>query len=137
MLDTVVLFAASDPLDKHHEDAVAHLSSAVDDLVIAGSAMFEFDLVLKSNGFSPSQRRTVFLSMAAEFPSSIQAVGSVTAPILFTAAILQEVHGLDYFDALVAAEALARDGKVVSTDREFDKIRGLERLPLKADRARG
>lgn len=37
---------------------------------------------------------------------------------------------LDYFDALLASEALEHDGEVVSSDRQFDKIPGLRRVTL-------
>jgi len=37
--------------------------------------------------------------------------------------------GLDYFDSLVAAEALEHDGAVVSSDRKFDRVPGLKRMP--------
>ena len=48
--------------------------------------------------------------------------------VLYLSAKIEGEEGTDYFDAGVAAEAESFDGIVVSSDRVFDKLKGLKRI---------
>ena len=130
ILDTAVIFAAADPADRFHGDAKRRLGGAGEGVLLAASGLVEFDLVLRARGHSPALRRAEFAKLIAEFPDVEDSVGRIDARTLYVAAALEEGFGLGYFDSLVAAEALAFDGKVVSSDRDFDPVPGLKRIAL-------
>ncbi len=130
VLDTVVLFAAANPADKYHADASSHLARVGRRVKVAAAGLLEFDLVLKARGYSPSSRMREFRSMIEGFPEIEDASGTFAPRTLYVGAAIEEGFGLDYFDALIAAEALVFDGKLVSSDRDFDSVPGLERIAL-------
>jgi predicted nucleic acid-binding protein len=131
ILDTAVLFAAADPADKYHDDAARHLGSVGAEAIVAGSGLIEFDLVLRARGHPPAARRAEFKRLIAEFPEVETAVGRVKPRTMYVATSLEEGFQLGFFDSLIAAEALAFDGKIVSSDRDFDLVPGLKRIALK------
>jgi predicted nucleic acid-binding protein len=131
VLDTAVLFAGADEEDGFHADAVRHLERLGGDTVLAAAALVEFDLVLKSRGRDARDRGGLFALLLATYPQSVRAVHLATPRTFFLASLLSESDGLDYFDALVAAEALEHDGQVVSSDGAFEAIAGLTRIRLK------
>lgn len=125
-----MLFAAADDEDKFHRSAVSFLRKLGEDTVIATSALFEFDLVMRSRGLGEVARTARFVLLLQEFPQSATAVHRITPATFFLAFSMQGEHRLDYFDTLVAAEAFEHDGKVVSSDREFDRLGSLTRIGL-------
>ena len=127
VLDTVVLFAALSEADPRHKRAVYYMEKLGEEgYYVSAMALVEFDIVLKSRGFSYEERMDIFALLAADYP---HAKISPLSPITFyLAAKIEEEHGLDYFDACVAAEALLLDGVVVSTDEAFDRVAGLKRI---------
>ena len=93
---------------------------------ISAMALVELDVVLKSRCLSHEQRMDIFALLAADYPNAkISPLSPVT---FYLAAKIEKEHGLDYFDACVAAEALLLDGVVVSTDHAFDVVAGLRRI---------
>lgn len=131
ILDTAVLFAAADRSDKYHKDAAGRLAAAGPRVLLSAAGLVEFDLVLRGRGYSPRNRREEVRSMMAEFPEVEAAMSTIVPRTLYLAAAIEEGYRLDYFDSLIAAEALTFDGKLVSSDRDFDAIPGLERIPLR------
>ena len=95
---------------------------------IAGFALFEFDIVMKSRGFSFRERMLRHALLARDYPASTSKTRPLSPTTLYLAADIEGTQGIDYFDAGVAAEAKALDGLVVSTDPIFDKLHGLERV---------
>jgi predicted nucleic acid-binding protein len=130
VLDTVVLFAAADPLDKFHEEGVRRLRSVGGKSLVATSALMEFDMVLKSRGLSSSERMKLMSLLRAEFPDVASSVHPISLSTLYLAALHEREFGLDYFDALIAAEAAEHDGEMVSSDRAFDTVPNLKRVRL-------
>jgi len=127
VLDTVVLFAALSAADPRHEKAVYYMSKLHEEqYFISAVALLEFDLVLKSRGFSYDQCMEIFALLAADYPYA--KVTQLSPTTLFLAAHIEDRYGLDYFDACVAAEALLLDRIIVSTDPAFDEIEGLKRI---------
>ncbi len=129
VLDTIVLFGAADPRDAHHKKAVDYLARLTEPgYYIAGFAMFEFDVVMKSRGLSFRERMLRHALLARDYPVSTSKVRALSPTTLYLAADMEGTQGIDYFDAGVAAEAKALDGTVVSTDRVFDKLHGVKRI---------
>jgi predicted nucleic acid-binding protein len=131
VLDTVVLFGAIDSEDERHETSVAHLKKLKwerDDYWLAGFALFEFDVVMKSRGFTFEQRMESHTLLIADFPEVATKTLANGPSVFRLAAELERDHGLDYFDAGVASESLQKSGVVISTDRIFDRIPNLSRI---------
>ncbi len=69
VLDTVVLFATADSNDKHHERAKKHLHLIGEPEVYLGAfALFEFDITLKSRGFTSEQRMEKYALLLRDHP---------------------------------------------------------------------
>ena len=129
VLDTVVLFGAADPKDSAHKKSSGYLARLVEPgYYLAGFALFEFDVVMKSRGFSFRERMLRHALLARYYPASTSKTRALSPTILYLAADVEGTQGIDYFDAGVAAEAKALDGLVVSTDRVFDKLLGVKRV---------
>ena len=129
ILDTVVLFGAADSKDVAHEKSKRFLARLEEPVYyLAGFALFEFDIVMKSRGFSYRERMLQHALLAKDYPAATVKVRSVSPSVLFLAARIEGEEGTDYFDAGVAAEAKSLDGRVVSNDRVFDGLKGLRRI---------
>ncbi len=125
----MVLFGAADPKDHAHEKSVGYLARlAQPDYYLAGFALVEFDIVMKSRGFSYRERMLRHALLARDYPMSTGKVRPISPTTLYLAAKMEGEEAADYFDAGVAAEAKALDGLVVSTDRFFDEIKGIRRV---------
>jgi predicted nucleic acid-binding protein len=130
IVDTAVLFAAGDDTDRFHRGAVAVLRKLGGKVLLGGAALIEFDVVLKSRGFSPEARREETILLMLEFPSTASSIHCLGPQTVYLAALYEEQFGLDYFDSMVAAEAAEHDSSIISSDREFEKIPGLRRISI-------
>ena len=130
ILDTQVIFAAADDKDRFHESAKFHLSKMSTKTVLGTFALVEFDIVLRSSGYSARQRSQEWLLLVEDFPRVATTVHRVSPSTFVLASNIERSLGLDYFDSLIAAESIEHDGAVVSSDREFDRVPGLMRMPL-------
>lgn len=130
VLDTQVLFAAADDEDRFHEAARSCLEGLSSRVVLGTFTLAEFDIVLKSSGYTSKERGDELLLLLKEFPFAASCVHHVSFSTFVLASDIEASLGLDYFDALIAAESIEHDGAVVSSDREFDKVPGLTRIPL-------
>ena len=129
VLDTVVLFAASDEDSGLHNRALGYLEQLEEkNMFIACFALLEFDIVLKSRGFTFEERMERHALLLRDFPKVGEKVLSLNPSTLYLTAKLEKELGLEYFDAGVAAEALQHDGIVVSTDAMFDRVSALTRV---------
>jgi len=128
ILDTVVLFATADSNDKHHARARRHLETVGDsDVYLGAFALLEFDITLKSRGYSFEERMEKHALLLSAHPALDRKVARIGPATLYLTSRLEAEVELEYFDAGIAAEALQLDGIVVSTDRAFDKVEGLRR----------
>ncbi len=128
LLDTMILFGTADSNDRHHEKAKRHLQGISKPEIYLGSfALFEFDVTLKSRGFSFLQRMETHALLLRDYPDLDRKVTRLTPSVLYLTSRLEEELQLEYFDAGIAAEALQLDGTVVSTDKAFDQVEGLTR----------
>ncbi len=130
ILDTVVLFAAADPLDRFHKDGVRQLGRVGGKLLVGTFALMEFDVVLKSRGLSAAERMKEMALLMKDYPGVASSVHPISPSTLYLAALDEQEFGLDYFDSLMAAEAAEHDGEMVSSDRGFDAVPNLKRIPL-------
>ena len=127
--DTELLFALS-PRDPKHEHAL-HAMSEVQGLVVPDTALLEFQAVLRARGRTPSQVRAALLALRQVLSSyGVREACTLSVGLLVRQCIIEEAYGLSYFDSFIAASALALDKRVVSDDRAFDRLPGLERIPL-------
>jgi len=114
IVDTVYLVALLNPDDPKHEEAVELLSDLGTSRRVSQAALIELDLLMKSRGFTIEERRNAWLVLTRVIPE--EAV-ELLAPKVFAVAVeLYESEGLDYFDALVAAQCVVRNAKPVTTD---------------------
>ena len=126
----MVLFAAADRSDRLHLQAVSLLNKPGRGLLMGTFALMEFDVVLKSRGFSGKARRDEMTLLTVDFPRVATSVHPISPKTLYLASLCEERFGLGYFDSLLAAEASDHDGVIISTDREFERVPGLSRIPL-------
>ncbi len=130
IIDTAVLFAAADDTDRFHRGAISTLRKLGGKALLGGSALIEFDVVLKSRGLTPEARREEMTLLMLEFPSTVASVHCPGPQTIYLAALYEEEFGLDYFDSMIAAEAAEHDSSVVTPDRDFEKVPGLRRIPI-------
>src|SRR3989442_11232392 len=106
ILDTVVLFGAADPKDAVHDKSKRFLARLAElDYYLAGFAMLEFDIVMKSRGFSHGQRMLQHALLAKDYPDSTVKVRPVSPTVLYLSVKIEGEEGYVYFDAVVSAEA--------------------------------
>jgi predicted nucleic acid-binding protein len=125
----VVLFGAVDSKDNHYQKACMHLQDISEPETYLGTfALLEFDIVMKSRGFSFESRMENHALLLRDYPHLDSKVAAISSATFYLSSKLEDETDLEYFDAGIAAEALQLDGKVVSTDRAFDKVDGLKRI---------
>ncbi len=124
----MVLFDALDPKDPYHRESLEHLRQLDrPEYFLAGFALFEYDIVLKSRGFTPSQRMEYYAVMLNDHPILSRKIRQLSPEVMYRAAELERETNIDYFDAGVAAEARMYDGRIISKDPIFDKLLGITR----------
>lgn len=129
VVDTEVLFAFN-PGDPKHSRVLKLLSGRAD-VVAPDVAMLEFQIVLRTRGRGVAQVKAAMLALhEALARHNVKEVKTLDSGLLALQCELEERHGLSYFDSLVAAAALALDQRVISSDKAFDNVPGLERIPL-------
>ena len=99
IVDTVALFAAAEPSDRFHGKATAQLRRLGNGLLLGTFALMEFDVVLRSRGFSARTRREEMTLLALDFPGAVASVHPVTPKTLYLAALYEEEFALGYFDS--------------------------------------
>jgi len=129
----VVIVAAADDRDRFHLASLNHLSQLSEEKLLASAALLEFDLLLRGKGYSENLRSEQFKLLLASYPRAASSVHHVSPTTFVLASSLEEQYGLGYFDSLIAAEAIQHDGQIVSSDRELDRVPGLQRISLEAD----
>ena len=130
VVDTEVLFAFS-PGDPKHASVTRLLDSRVD-LVAPDVAVLEFQLVLRARGTAPTRVKMAMLALHEVLARhNIEEIQTLSSSSLALQCEIEEKYGLSYFDSLIAAAALALDRKVISSDKAFDNVPDIERIPLK------
>ena len=129
-LDMLIAFVNSS--DRHHAAAdnlfLKIKEGKIKDVSVASSAYLEYELVHKSTGQSERETREE-LRMFGIYPNLGEE--EMNLEVLVEASRLREVYGLTFFDSLHAASALMKDGKIISRDECYDRVKGLERVEVR------
>lgn len=120
IVDTVYLIAYLRPSDPLHTKAVEIIESLGNHRKVSQASLIELDLLMKSRGFTIDERLKTWTLLEKIIP--IEAIEPVSPQDFAIAVILAEKHGLDYFDALIAAQCITRNAKPLTTDKEIIKI---------------
>jgi len=129
VIDTVVIFAAADTKDKYHEIGLKYLKGVNEGLYLIPSfALIEFDIILKSKGFSIKERMEKYALLISDFPKIEKYVVKVTPSTMYDLARLEKEYNLDYFDAAISAQSLQIDGIVITTDKKISNIKEIKTI---------
>lgn len=130
VIDTIVLFSAANTEHKWHliGKSALHLVNTDNNWWIPSFTLVEFDLVLKSRGFSNEERMESYSLLIHDFPNIIDKSYPITPLVLHETSRLEDVYKLDYFDAGIAATSLAVDGKIATNDRHLKRITEIESI---------
>jgi len=131
VLETDFLKALVDPQDRLHDRAVRALKRVEEgQWYLASSAFLEFDLLLKKGGVSLEDRIDVFESLKPHVP--LECVCKLSHQTLAIAGRLQKAYGFSnfYFDSLHLGTAVEHDGQIVSSDKSFENVGEVKRIPL-------
>ena len=130
IIDTLVLFAVADSKDKWHKIGLKLLNRVNEDHLwfIPSFALLEFDLVLKSRGYSESDRMEKFALLINDYPHLEVKTISITPKIIHETARVESIYKTDYFDAGMVATALILDKKIATTDKKILAIPEIEVL---------
>jgi len=126
VIEVDMLISFVNELDKYHEIAVklfkSIASGKVRNVKVASSAYLEYDLILRSKGYSDRE-----IGEDLAMFSSISNLGEapLTAKVLIKASEIRGKHGLTFFDSLHGATALLTDGTMISVDEAYKKVEGL------------
>lgn len=126
ILDTVYLVAYLRPSDPLHQEAEELLSKLGNGRAVSQAALLDLDLIMKSRGFTARERTRVWALLECVLPSGVI---ETLVPSDFAVAVeLCETMGLDYFDALVAAQCVVRGARPLTTDGEIIEAVKLRKL---------
>jgi predicted nucleic acid-binding protein len=131
VVETDFLKALIDPQDRLHDKAVKALKSVEERRwYVASSAFLELDLLLKKGGVLSQDRIDVFESLKPYIP--LEVVCKLSHQTLAIAGHLQKTYGFSnfYFDSLHLGTAIEHDQQIVSSDRSFDSVTEVKRIPL-------
>lgn len=120
IVDTVYIVAylrRSDPL---HGEAVSIVERLGPHRKVSQASLIELDLLMKSRGFTFKERLKSWTLLGKIIPE--EAIEPLNPHDFAIATVLVEEHGLDYFDALIAAQCIARNAKPLTTDRDIVEI---------------
>ena len=95
------------------------ISGELSNVSIPASAYLEYELVMRSRGYSSRGIVDDIISLR-----SIPGLGEVplTSSVLLSASRLREAYGLTYFDSLHASSALHHDGAIISVDGDYRRV---------------
>ena len=126
-LDMLIAFV--NKADRLHDIAVKFfekiVSGKLDNIVVPASAYIEYELVLRSRGYSSNT-----ISSDIDAFRRMKNLGEIplTSEIIVNAIKLRSKHHITYFDSLHAASALSHDKTIISTDRVYKDIPKLKAM---------
>jgi predicted nucleic acid-binding protein len=132
--DTELLFALN-PLDRKHARALRYLERHR--VLVPDVALFEFQIVLRARGRSAAKVASAMMALKQIFIKyNMKEVNTINTELFIRQAEIEERFSLSYFDSLVAAAALSLGDALISDDAAFDRVPGIERVPLAEDAER-
>lgn len=129
VVDTEIIFALS-PKDPKHSLAINLLKTSKN-LFVSDTALFEFEIVLRSRGRTDEEIMDALLSINEIFKKyGVREVKTIDSDLLILHVEISKNYGLTFFDSLIAVSSLKVDRTIVSDDKAFDKAPDLKRIPL-------
>ncbi len=129
VIELDMLIALVNKSDKLHKVASglfqAITSGRLKEMKLASSALLEYELVLRSRGYSEKDIRGDIEAFKL-IPNLKEAF--LTSEVIVKASSLREKYSLTYFDSLHCATAMLYDGKIVASDNAYDNVPEVRRL---------
>ncbi|MHC1628370.1 MAG: type II toxin-antitoxin system VapC family toxin [Candidatus Nezhaarchaeales archaeon] len=126
-LDVMIAFVNAS--DKLHSIATMIFNKIINgelrDIAIPTSAYMEYELILKSRGYSEDTIQSDI--QAFKRITNLKEI-PLTSKILIEASKLRKNYNLTYFDSLHAASALQHDKTIISTDKAYQTIPKLKTI---------
>jgi len=123
IIELDMLIAFVNKVDELHNIAVGIFNKIINgklsNVVVPTSAYMEYELVLKSRGYSEDT-----ISSDIDAFRRIKNLGEIplTSKVIIKASELRKRYGITYFDSLHAASAFFHDKMIISTDKVYRKI---------------
>ncbi len=130
LVETDLLKAYLDPADDLHKASLKafELLAKGGGMALSSASLLELDLVLKSSGFSVSEREEVFRTLQMRLVKA--RIAPLTPEALRNAIAIQRSYEMAdfYFDSLHIGMAMCGDCTIISSDDAFDKIKQVTRI---------
>jgi predicted nucleic acid-binding protein len=126
LLENDIIFAYLNKRDENHEAAVRIFSALEDDSLsvdISSVTMIELELIYRSQGIE--DKLLDHLAALSALPN-VRYV-PLTPDLVLASVYLRQTLDLTFFDSHYAATALNLDRHIISTDRAYDTVPGLNR----------
>lgn len=124
VIDTIIIFSAADTESKYHKLGLKYLEYVnIGKFSLPSLALMEFDIVLKSRGFSFEERMEKQALLLSDFPNLEKHMIKLSPIVLYNTARLENEYNLDYFDAGICAQALQEDGIVITPDKKISFVK--------------
>jgi len=128
--DTEVLFLLR-PSDPRHKHVLKLLEEIGSSIAVPDTTLLEFEIVLRSRGLRVEEVRKALYAIHLILDNyKVKVLKTIDISLLITHLELMEQYRLSFFDSLIAASAISYDGVVLSDDVDFDRVRGLKRVPI-------
>lgn len=132
VVETDFLKGLLDPRDKLHSHSMKALDRIeAKEWYVVSSAFLELDLLLKNSRISIDDRIAIFQALKSEIPEEVVLV--ISHETMLQALLLQKRYpkiSQFYFDSLHLASAILLDSEIVSSDKTFDGVEEVRRIPL-------
>jgi predicted nucleic acid-binding protein len=113
-----------DPKFKSADRVFNKIRSGILKVSLSSVALVEMELVYRSEG-----RESALLGDMAALASIPNATFEPLTPdVALSAVFLRQTFHLGFFDSHYAATALKLDGTIISFDRAYDEVKGLQRI---------
>ncbi len=127
LMENDVIFAFLNRLDKNHDIAHAIFRKIRDGelkIMVSSVSLLEMEFIYRSE----KRESQMFRDLAALASFENITFVPLTLEIVLTSIYIRREYGLSFFDSHYAATALSLDGKIVSFDKAYEGVRGLQRI---------
>jgi len=127
LMENDVIFAFLNKLDKNHDIAHAIFRKIRDGelkIMVSSVSLLEMEFIYRSE----KRESQMFRDLAALASFENITFVPLTLEIVLTSIYIRREYGLSFFDSHYAATALSLDGKIVSFDKAYEGVRGLQRI---------
>lgn len=140
IIEADLIIAYINLADKHHTSAVKYFSKVMNGELskptLSPFALQELELGIKAQKILPHGKIAKNEVEVANFINEICealdlygiSIQSVKCNLFAKSAEIRQKYNLSYYDSLHAASAFTYDGSIVSTDRKYGSVKGLERI---------